>query len=137
MVCVVVEIHFVADIQTQSDGPEMPFKTATSIEGPHHVVFAQTGNRAREGSKCRWRIIQAEIDETAFRGNKGLKGVPAQVDAGPNQPVDHAQIRALDRNRARGIVGETFGKGSAEVVRHFGFKLQTLVGHEGRAAAYS
>src|ERR1035437_4825345 len=66
----VVEIHFVANIETQTDRPEMPFKTATGIESPHHVVIAQTGNRARESSKCGGRIIQAEIDETAFGGNK-------------------------------------------------------------------
>ena len=75
MVRVVVEIHFVADIQTQSDWPEMPFKTATGIESPHHVVFAQTGDRTGEGSKCRRRIIQAEIDEPAFSGNKWLNRV--------------------------------------------------------------
>ena len=62
VVRVVVEIHFVANIQTQSNRPEMPFKTATGIESPGHVIFAQPRNRTREGPKCRWRIIQAEID---------------------------------------------------------------------------
>src|SRR6202166_3756466 len=68
----IVEIHFVADIQPQSDRPEVPFQTATSIESPHHVIFAQTGDRARKRSECRGRIIQAEIDEPAFSGNEGV-----------------------------------------------------------------
>ncbi len=77
----IVEIHFVADIQPQSDRPEMPFQTATGIESPHHVIFAQTGDRARKRSKRRGRIIQAEIDEPAFSSNEGLNGVSSQVNA--------------------------------------------------------
>src|ERR1700732_5117245 len=78
VVGVVVEIHFVSDIQTQSNGPEMSFKTAAGIEGAGDVGFAQTGDRASERPKCRGRIIQAEIDKPAFRGNKRLNGVSTQ-----------------------------------------------------------
>src|ERR1700688_4764552 len=123
MVRVVVEIHFVADIQTQSDRPEMPFKAATGIESPRHVVLAQTGDRAREGSEGRGRIIQAEINESAFSGNKWLDSVSTEVDARPKQPMDHPQIGALNNHVTRRVVRETFGESSAEVVRHFGFKL--------------
>src|ERR1700674_3388791 len=135
VVRVVVEIHLVADIQTQSNRPEMPFKTATGIESPRHVVFAQTGDRTREGSKCRRRIIQAEIDEPAFSGNEWLNGVSTQVDARPKQAMNYPQIGTLDRYRPGGIVDEAFGERPAEVVGHFSLKLQTLVGHERRAAA--
>ena len=119
------------------DGPKerRQAKNAAGVERPHHVVLAQAGNRARESSKGRGRIIQPEIDDPTLGGNEWLNSVSTEIDARPKQTVNHPQISALKGYRAGGIVSETFGEGFAEIVGHFSFQLQALVGHERGAAA--
>ncbi len=78
MVRPVVEIHLVADVQTQADRSEMPFKSATGIESPHHVFSPQIQRQSSRTFESYWGIVQAEIDKSALSGKKWLNGVAAR-----------------------------------------------------------
>ena len=66
-----------------------------------------------------------------------MKVVMAELELGAEEAVEDANIGARDGNgwRNGGVVRETFGKNSVEVVAHFGFEHDGFVGMEAEAPA--
>ena len=75
VVGVVVEIHFVADIQAQTYRSCVPFEPASRIEGAHDVVVTQAGDGAGKSPEGGRRVVQPEIYEPAFGGYERLNSV--------------------------------------------------------------
>src|ERR1700687_2976708 len=119
----VVEIDFIANIETQPYWSKMCLKPAAWIENPVHVLCAQTGHRTCEGVKSCRPGIEAEVHETSFDGNKGTNCSVPCLDLRTKHSVQDPEIAALqgDRRRNATVIGKTFGERLLEVIVQFRF----------------
>ena len=69
-----LEVDFVADINPQTDGPEISLDAATRIDDTNHVIGAKTANRARKRRKSNRSRRKHEIVAATFYSNKGPEG---------------------------------------------------------------
>src|SRR5450755_2014504 len=123
----VVEIDFIADVQSQADWSQVPLQSSSGIENATYVIGAQVVGAAEERSQGGRSAVQTEIDEATLQRYERLNGVVANIDLRSKLAVKHAQVRARKRHRARAGIRESFGKGLIEVVAHLPLKLNFLV----------
>jgi hypothetical protein len=69
----VVEINLVARVETQADRADVAFRTATWIQGTHHILIAEILHAADEGAEIGGCGIEPRIQETALDCNEGVK----------------------------------------------------------------
>jgi hypothetical protein len=89
-----VEINFVANVETQANGSKVAHQSTARIEHAVDVAGAQTIDAAKERSQVGRSAVDAKIDEAAFQGNERLNSVVADVDSRTEFAVKDPQIRA-------------------------------------------
>lgn len=123
----VVEIDFVADVETQADRPEMTLQSPARIEHTVDIVGAEAVDATEESSEGGGSGIDTEIDEAAFQRDKWLDSVMTDVNFGAKFSVENAHIRARKRDRTGAGIGEPFRERLVEVVADLSFQLYFLI----------
>jgi hypothetical protein len=77
----VVEVHFVADVESKADRTEMALQSATGVQHPVYIVCTQSAYGAKEGSQRGWRVVDSKIDEAALQRNEAVWHVVRYLSA--------------------------------------------------------
>ena len=87
VVSAMIEIDFIADIEPNTDRPDMALQAAAWIKRAHDVVIPEILDIAEEGTNGRRRAAEMSIQETAFDGYEWMKiGMP-ESNLRPEQSV--------------------------------------------------
>src|SRR5215469_3328960 len=122
VVCPVVEVHLVADIETKTKRPQVTLQSPTGIENGVHVISAKPVHTAQECADRSGRIVEAEVHESTLERDERLNRVTAEVEPGTKLTMNNAQAAALNGDRAGAGICKTFREGLVKVVAHFAFE---------------
>lgn len=121
-----VEVHLVADVETQADGPHVTFESPAGIKDAIDAVGAKPLNRARKRVKGGWTVVKAENEPSAFHGDEWLDASVAECQLGSEHAVENAEVRARQTDGTGARIGESFGEDLIEVVSGFRFQFDTV-----------
>jgi len=65
-----IEIHFVADIESQANRPEAPLESAAWVEDTTHIFGAQILYRTGKRIEGRGSRVKTRIEDASFYRNK-------------------------------------------------------------------
>ena len=89
-----IEIDFIADIETKSDWPEMPLQTSARVKNSADVASAQIVDAAKKGADGCGRVAKSEVYAAGFNGYEGTNSTVAEIQLGPNFPMEDAHAAA-------------------------------------------
>jgi hypothetical protein len=89
-----IEINLVTNVETKTDGPEMPLQTSARIEHRANVACAQIVDAAEKGADGCRRVAKTKAYAAAFDGYEGTYCAVAEVQLGPYFPMEDAHAAA-------------------------------------------
>jgi len=96
VVSAVIEINFITDIESQTDGTDMAFYAAAGIKGAHHVVVAEILHVTKERADGGRRAAEMSVQEAAFESDKWVEIRMSKRHLGAEQPMQQSHIGAVN-----------------------------------------
>ena len=119
------EIHFIADIESKTDGPQKSLNPAARIKFGDHVVVSEILERTGESAKGRRPRREVIGFGSPFGGDEQAYRALVGLELGPEQTVDPADVgpRCKTDSAAGSRRRETLGEHLREIVADLTFQL--------------